>query len=226
MNGAIITPRCFSFTSISNQADVIKLKIIYVAIQLFITLFIDESIKTANGKTNQRSELMLLRLPVFLLLLFLLAVPGIALAKPISESSLEVSLRIGTNYGVGTNTFNHERSKRNNEIVVLSSRVLKTPARYMRRVQYSESHIAVEGLDNKNNILYRDALIDPRLIRSEATDNPKVLRRNDFYRMAANLTVVLPNDIRIVKLRLSTPQWNGMNFDLESMLLIDVRKLR
>lgn len=163
------------------------------------------------------------RISIFITLIVLL-LPAPGTAREANKSSLEILIQIGTDYGYEKAQLLRQPSMLDNSIKILSYGIKKRPARYMRRVQVTESHIIIEGLDKHNQVIYKDSLIDPRFVRAEWINKIKQFEKVDLYRSSSQLHVVLPNDLRITKLQLSLPRWNGREFDFESIALVQLRK--
>jgi hypothetical protein len=100
---------------------------------------------------------------------------------------------------------------------VLSSEPAASLPGRQRAPELSEDQLVVVAVDDAGNEIYRQIIIDPRLVRGELTESGELGDRTEFYLDEVQFAVTLPDDPRITELRLFKPEWNGAEFLLNPL---------
>lgn len=97
-------------------------------------------------------------------------------------------------------------------MTVLSAKPgIQMPAR-QRAPQLSEDHLVVSAFDAEGREIYRQIILDPRLVRAELTDSGELGGAREYYLDEVMFSVILPEDPRIAEIRLLKPEWTGSAF--------------
>jgi len=95
---------------------------------------------------------------------------------------------------------------------VLSSKQTNQPSARQRAPQVSENHLIVLAVNASGEELYREIILDPRLIRSELTGDDELGDKTEFYLDEVLFSLTLPDDADIAEIRLLKPRWTGSEF--------------
>ena len=99
--------------------------------------------------------------------------------------------------------------------VVGSERRAERPST-RRPIQYSTDHLVIIGLSADGSELTRTAVIDPRLVRSEAMFGGDWSATNNLYRQSVEFSLAI-DDPAVVAIKILRPVWNGSEWFLEPM---------
>lgn len=102
-------------------------------------------------------------------------------------------------------------------VKVLRQQSHPEPAPRQRHPQLSEDHLVVIAVDRAGEEISRIVILDPRLVRAETIDPQGRFVSRRLYRQQVEFSVTLPDDDRVVRLRLLHPRWTGTEFVLEPL---------
>ena len=106
---------------------------------------------------------------------------------------------------------------------VARSRQLSGPPPRQRSLELSAESLVVVAMDAEGYEIYRVVVPDPRWVRAEDfSPTGEITSSKKYYRSGGEFPVVVPDDARIVKLKILQPRWTGADFVLELLGEVEV----
>ncbi len=101
--------------------------------------------------------------------------------------------------------------------VVLDRRDLPVPMARERDPQLAADRLLIIAVDSLGATMDWRIVADPAIVRSEQPDATGLLSGSRLRQPAADFSVAIAADPRIVELRIYRPRWNGVEFVLEPL---------
>jgi hypothetical protein len=92
-----------------------------------------------------------------------------------------------------------------------------------RSLELSTDQIVVVGLDAQGKEVYRNVMLDPRILRAEGPGPTGELTGQVLYHARTEFLIAFPDDQEIAELRLYHPRWTGAAFALDLLASFDLR---
>lgn len=108
-------------------------------------------------------------------------------------------------------------------VEVLSVRPLTGPAPIDLKPELSPFHLLLVSVDDAGATITWRLVLDPRRIRAEFAAADGVRTGTELLTEATELQFVIPDDPRIVAVRVYEPRWTGTTYDLQPVGTCDVR---
>ncbi len=151
---------------------------------------------------------------VFLLLILALAPPlSVAMAQAVQEVRVEWdAYRGATAPQVKPGT-----EQPSNLFTVLERRRAVGPLPRQRNPELSSDQIVVVAVGSQGQTIDAQTIPDPRILRAEAPGPTGELSGEVLHHAKTELLIAIPDDPRIVELRLYQPRWTGTVFVLDPL---------
>ena len=107
-------------------------------------------------------------------------------------------------------------------IEILSDRTVRAGVQRRQPRRLSNDHLVIAGLTRSGVEVWRQTLIDPRLIRAELPDKNGRLSSATYFRSEATFSIALPIGREIGQLKIMKPRWTGTTFAFDEIGSLDL----